>query len=259
MKNISYYIIILLLLTVGYTTAQNNMAGMFRAETLTVPEIHADGLAQKLVESDRQLRFGETEQAIITLDGIIAEYPNFAEAYMRRAKALNKMGRFTEALRDLKIADRLSPKMAGFYQSGGSLGKLQYIEFSREDYKYLIAEAPDQASADLLNRVLDHKLEGQLVEALIGLDDLVKVWGKEEALFYGLQGNIHLLMEAYPQAVELYTLAIQKTPNEATFYFNRGVAKLFTNLRPSACDDLETSKRLGYTPSADKLKNFCYY
>lgn len=259
MRNISYYSIVFLLLAMVPVTAQNNTAGMFSAQTLTVPEIHADGLRQKLVESDRQLRFGQTEQAIITLDGVISQYPSFAEAYVQRAKAFNQLGRFTEALNDLKMADRLAPQLTGLYRNSGSIGKLQYIAFSKEDYQNLIEEAPDQATADLLNQVLEQKLQGKLVEALISLDDLVYAWGKEEALFYGLQGNIHLLMEAYPQAVELYTLATRIAPNEPTFYFNRGVAKLFTNLRSSACDDLETSKRLGYLPSADKLKNFCYY
>lgn len=259
MKNTSYYIVALLLLTILPVTAQNNMAGMFKAETLTVPEVHADGLRQKLVESDRQLRYGETEQAIITLDGVISQYPSFAEAYIRRAKAFNQLGRFTEALKDLKTADRLSPQMSAFFQSGGKLEKLQYIAFSKEDHQYLIDQAPNKDAAGLLEQVLEQKVSGQIVDALISLDELMDVWEVEEAQFYGLKGNLYLLMEAYPQAVEFYTIATQLSPNEPTFYFNRGVAKLFTNLRSSACADLERSQRLGYTPSVDKLKNFCYY
>lgn len=259
MRNASYHIVTCLLLAVLPLAAQNSTAGMFRAETLTVPEIHADGLRQKLVESDRQLRYGETEQAIITLDGVISQHPSFAEAYIRRAKAFNQLGRFTEALKDLKTADRLAPQMSAFFQSGGKLEKLQYIAFSKEDHQYLIDQAPDKNAADLFAQVLEQKVNGQVADALINLDELMDVWGTEEAQFYGLKGNLYLLMEAYPQAVEFYTIATQLSPNEPTFYFNRGVAKLFTNLRSSACEDLERSQRLGYTPSADKLKNFCYY
>lgn len=259
MRNISYYLTALLLLAILPATAQNKPTGMFQAETITVPEVHADGLRQKLVDSDRQLRYGETEQAIITLDGVISQYPSFAEAYIRRAKAYNRLGRFTEALKDLKTADRLSPQMSAFYQSGGKLEKLQYIAFSKEDHQYLIDHAPNKNAVGLLEQVLEQKINGQIVDALINLDELMGVWGSKEAQFYSLKGNLYLLMEAYPQAVEFYTMAIQLSPNEPTAYFNRGVAKLFTNLRSSACEDLEKSQRLGYTPSADKLKNFCYY
>ncbi|GAB5552075.1 MAG: hypothetical protein Sapg2KO_16660 [Saprospiraceae bacterium] len=259
MRNISYYLTAVLLLAILSATAQNKPTGMFKAETITVPEVHADGLRQKLVDSDRQLRYGETEQAIITLDGVISQYPSFAEAYIRRAKAYNRLGRFTEALKDLKTADRLSPQMSAFYQSGGKLEKLQYIAFSKEDHQYLINQAPNKKAADLLEQVLEQKVNGQVVDALIKLDELMEIWGSKEAQFYSLKGNLYLLMEAYPQAVEFYTMAIQLSPNEPTSYFNRGVAKLFTNLRSSACEDLEKSQRLGYTPSADKLKNFCYY
>jgi tetratricopeptide (TPR) repeat protein len=259
MKNTSYYIIAFLLLVLQPVVAQNNLAGVFRGETLSVPEIHADGLQQLLVESDRQLRYGETEKAIITLDAAISQNPSFAEAYIRRAKAFNKLGRFTEALKDLKTANRLAPELSAFYQSGGRLEKLQYIAFSAADHQDLIEQAPSAMAADLLEQVLEQKVNGQVVDALISLDELMDTWGGAEAKFYGLKGNLYLLMEAYPQAVELYTVATQLAPEDPNFYFNRGVAKLFINQRSSACDDLETSSRLGYTPSSDKLKYFCYY
>ena len=79
------------------------------------------------------------------------------------------------------------------------------------------------------------------------------------AKLYSLLGNINLLMQDYATAIHSYGKAIDIAPDTGYFYFNRAVAKIFDNQRSSACDDLERSSRLGYIPSQEKLKHFCYY
>ena len=70
---------------------------------------------------------------------------------------------------------------------------------------------------------------------------------------------MNLLLDDYHSAVADYSRAIQMAPDVPEFYFNRGVAQLFTYDRSAACEDLEKSLQMGYDRSQEKLSNFCYY
>lgn len=253
------YFTLVILLSPGMLLAQDRYIGIFDSEELGNPEIHADGIYQFFVEADNLLRRGFPEKALLKLDAAIGQHPYFVESYLKRARILQRLGRYTEAREDLENAYRMNPAAASFFHQGNKREKLQWIEFSPREYRHFIEQHPDESLAKLLERSIEKKLEGDLLGALLDVESVIGRSAEPQADLYSLRGNIFLMMEDYQKAVDNYDRAIQLAPNEANYYFNRALAKLFTYDRSAACIDLEASNRLGHTPSLEKLKYFCYY
>ena len=242
-----------------FMQAQRTYSGPLKAEVIDQPILYSEGLYRFFIESDIQLRRGNIEEAITILDAAIGQNPNFAETYIKRAEQLLRLGRYTEARKDLETAYRLNPYATRFLKAKGQMEKLNWIEFSPEEYKTFTQALDSEELAKLIQNSIDKKLDGDLAGALIELELAFLADWDIPAELYNLQGNIFLLMEDYNNAVESYGKAIQLSPDEAYLYFNRAVARLFTYERSQACKDLETSNRLGYEISKEKLKYFCYY
>ena len=240
-------------------SAQQAYVGIFDGEDLGEPLVHADGIYQFFVDSDNLVRRGFPERALLKLDAAIGQHPYFVETYLRRARLLQRLGRYTEAEKDLDTAYRLNPVATDFFHRGNKNDKLRWIDFSPSDYQDYINQFPDQQSAALLQESLKKKVEGNALGALLDLEKVMRRNGQADARLHGLKANLYLIMEDYHNAVFHYDKAVQLEPEQAKYYFNRAVAKLFTYDRSAACLDLEASNRLGYVPSQEKLKYFCYY
>ena len=218
----------------------------------------ADGVFQFFAESDRQLRQGDIERSILTLDNAIAQYPLFAESYLKRSKLLARFGRSNEARKDFETAYRLNPYLAKFRSNGSNLGRLDLLAFDLAWHRQFLEDLPSASVRNLLQESLDKKLAGDLNGALQNADKLLLQLDQPIAQLHAFRGNLHLLLENYEEAVADYSRAIQISPGEGEWYFNRGVARLFTYYRAAACADLETSNELGFERSKDKLKFFCF-
>ena len=238
--------------------AQVKYTGLFHRDNLNDPKIYADGILGFFVESDLQLRFGQPEKAILTLDNAIAQNPFFAEAYLKRSRLMSRLGRYSEARQDLATAQRLNPYLDKFYNSNEKLGKLQLLYFDPDRYHTYIESHTSKKAGFVLKRSIERKLSGDVIGALTDINMLMEEIAQPNAMLYDLRGNIHLMLEDFTRAVHDYSRAIRLEPESGAYYFNRGVAQLFTYNRVGACADLETSKKLGYTKSNEKLKYFCY-
>ena len=251
--------ILTLLLGLCFTAVllgQTNYKGLFHGKVRTSPEIYADGIFSFFIKSDNQLRYGNTEQAILLLDNAIAQNPFFTEAYIKRSNLLAGLGRQNEARKVLDLAYKLNPYLSKFFRTR-KLGRLEYIALDTQ--KVQVVSADNTILADALKNSIQKKQNGKFEEALQDLGLIIDALEEPEAALFNLRGSLHLLLDDYQEAVNSYTKAIQLEPQSAEYYFNRGLAQLFTYDRSAACEDLEMSKQLGYEESEVKLKNFCFY
>lgn len=248
---------ILLLLPIGMT-AQVNNNDLFYATHTGNPEIQADGLFKFFAQSEQYWRIGQTEQSILVLDNAIAQNPFFAEAYLKRSRFLQLMGRTTEARADLRTAQQLNPYIGQFFQPDDRKDRIEILDFDRDRYTNLDQENSNEEVEDFLRQSIDKKLEGDVDGALEDLEAVFENVLDPAPELYDLKGNLHLLLDDFPNAIYYYSQAIELDPNAANYYFNRGIARLFTYNRSAACADLETSKLLGNERSEEKLKYFCY-
>ena len=209
------------------------------------------------MNSDNEWRAGNTERAIIIMDKAIAQNPFFAESYLKRATLLSRIGRFSEARQDRLTAFKINPYLSEFLSSQ-KLKRLQYIAFDPDQITQSSDSLYVKPLGGKLQSSLQKKLNGEINEALIELSQVFADVNQPDASLYNMKGSLHLLLSDYHNAVIDYTQAIQLEPQSAEYYFNRGVAQLFTYDRPAACADLQQSKELGYEPSEKKLQNFCF-
>ena len=70
-----------------------------------------NGVVSLLIEGENLMRQARWEDAILTYDNVVAQWPHWAPAYTKRAMAKAKMGRQQEAQNDLLMAQRLSPNI----------------------------------------------------------------------------------------------------------------------------------------------------
>ena len=237
---------------------QTQYEGIFSGKVRTTPQVHADGIFRFFIQSDNQMRYGNTERAILLLDNAIAQNPFYAEVYLKRAELLSRIGRFDEARTDRLTAHRLNPYMSSFL-SAQKLGRLQYLAFDQAQIETYAEAMNDDKTGLTLKSSVQKKLDGNLHEAIYDLKQVIEEVKEPEAELYNMKGSLYLLMDDYKNAINYYTEAIELEPQGAAYYFNRGVAQLFTYDRVAACEDLKLSKQLGYERSEEKLKNFCFY
>ena len=256
MKNVS--IIFAIILLSPLLSAQHSDQAMLTEQYPNDGVYFADGIFRLFAESDLQLRQGDIERSILTLDNAIAQYPLFAESYLKRSRLLARFGRYSEARKDFETAYRLNPYLANFRSNGSNLGRLDLLAFDLEWHRHFMDNMPSASVRGMLEESIEKKLAGDLNGALKEADELLRELDQPVAQLYGLRGNLHLLLENYEEAVADYSRAIRLAPQEGEWYFNRGVAQLFTYYRAAACADLETSNDLGFARSKEKLKFFCY-
>jgi Flp pilus assembly protein TadD len=89
--------------------AQVNRTDLFPTNTIENQEIYGNGVLKHLQEGDAYMWKAEYEEAILAYDNAIIHSPNFAEAYLKRGISKFRIGRVTEARRDIEIASRLNP------------------------------------------------------------------------------------------------------------------------------------------------------
>ena len=253
------YLTVLFLMPSFLVWNQDSYLGLFHSDHEGFAVFHADGIFKYFIESDNQLKFGNTEQAVLLLDNAIAENPFFAEAYLKRSSLMARLGRLQEAKRDIQTAQRLNPYLGKLIGKDNDLEKLSLLAFDQNYFKNIQIENVPLATNNLLQSSIEKKLQGDLVNALIELNQVFDEVQNPEAFLYGMRGNIHLILNNYQEAILDYNKAIQLSSDPAIFYYNRGLARLLSYNRSAACADLETSDDLGFERSKEKIKYFCTY
>ncbi len=121
---------------------------------------------KQFFEAVSLIREGQYENALRTLDLIIADNPNNENAYLQRALVLRKLGRQTAALRDYEQAARLSPKLAKAHIGRGEvLLSMERHMLAKEAYTAAL-QIDDQSPAAIAGMALTHHVLDRTDEAL---------------------------------------------------------------------------------------------
>lgn len=222
--------------------------------------IHGNGYQKYFAESDQLFRSGFLDEALLVLDEAIAEHPFLVEIYLKRANLLAKMGRIQESKRELDRAKKMNVYVSNIFGPNRRYFKKQLIGidttiFNEIIYNDLYLSAEEKL---LLRYAMLEKMNGNLGSAMAYVEELESISDYNTPLTSAISGNIHLLLGDYNNAIQAYSIAIEDFPNLSNLYYNRGVAKLFTYNRSSACEDLRKSDLLGHPQSQTELKHFCY-
>lgn len=247
------FILILILLPVS-SWGQFDNSTLNLGPDMENPVVYSNGIFRYFIESDHQLRYGDPEKALMVIDLALIENPFFAEAYIKRARILMQMGRNVEARQDIQSAQKINPFVTALL-----------LDNSKSTRRSLVQVTPLKLEAsnygDFLNPIrksIELKLNGDYLNAKFHLDRVLDEIRQPDPFLLSLNGHIHFLTDNFAEAIQAYTRAIRLAPEDPAHYFNRGLALLFTYNRSAACEDLETSHRLGNAQSETQLKYFCY-
>lgn len=267
-KRISFLAFIMVLISVVQNHAQSA-----RVESIRLLE-----------EGDNLLRLGVCcEEAIMAYSNAITADPTFAEAYMKRAKLYDKIGRYRESKSDYDQAVKINPYTNYIYDEPAKLNMLAM------DYKGGLEDLNLALSLDKGENILntnptDFILNSYYTDLLLDttsyiylLNDPEGVYVKKSlayyinknepnfkvyldsalslkntsALTYDLKGIFHMQNQEYQQALDAFNESIIKDPNIEISYFNRAVVYRHLNNSLKAMSDLNQSIRL--SPQNSKL------
>lgn len=75
---------------------------------------------------------------------------------------------------------------------------------------------------------------------------------------YGIRAYSKLRVEDYFGAISDYEQVIVFNPNDASAYYNRGLAKISVNQRKEGCIDLSRAGELGFADTYRAIKLYCH-
>lgn len=228
----------------------------------------------------RQVRLGQTEDALMTYNAILGIRPEWLPGLVGRAELLNRLGRQNEANEYKQRAMRINPLATGFLMARGRNALLQYlalypeavmeapmmsesaiVAFSQEEYfdqqLRTIINLPDST---LLASTLKAKVSGNRVASIQALHNLMRDRVIEPDLGFMLEGNLDMLNHDYLGAVAAYNQAIdfhQAPWPEITY--NRGLAFILLDNYTNGCAELQTSAQQGFEPAREMLGSLCTF
>lgn len=225
--------------------SQVSQIDLYQSNARTDQRQYGNGVVSDLIKGENLIRQGRWEEAILTYDNVVAQWPNWAPAYTKRAMAKAKMGRQQEASEDLQMAQRLSPNSVILFSERNPSSKSQ-----------LLAKA--ETETPKLDRIYQLKQRGLLQQAEVMIVELYEeqtLPATEAAL---LRGNIQLLLENHQHAIAYYDWALDRETKPELLH-NRGLARIMSFNFPDGCADLEEAQEMGHQPSADQYVDLCSF
>lgn len=215
------------------TTAQP--INVFQGKSIGEQTIYGKDIMPFFVKSDNLLLAGEYEKAIIVLDNVVAEYPQFAEGYMKRAMALYRVGRLQEAQRDYQTAIKYNPYIADLYGYNNDLSKLNILAFDAIDFiekpslsfrldyynleLFFMDKTMEEADLEKLEQALLDMDKKSFTEALVNLYDLAETY-PYNPMIYDLIGVVYEYDQQYDLAIDAFEKAISLDTEYDMAYFN---------------------------------------
>ena len=119
---------------------------------LAIPQVHAQDLHSEYMalfrNSLENLLKGDYEQVVPDISRVIRRYPDFAIAYVIRARAYYEMGEFDRAIADCTLAIRYDRNNAGAYSvRAGAHVKKGDFNSAIADWRAVLRITPDNADA----------------------------------------------------------------------------------------------------------------
>jgi tetratricopeptide (TPR) repeat protein len=220
------------------------------------------------------LQWGQSENAVLAYDAILAQRPAWVPALVGRANLLARLGRREQSQRDLNLARQLSPVAADFFTAGSRYGLIAFIALyprqwldgkygtgelpstrTQSEERLLLAGLADRDDPDLL--LVRAKLEG----ASLQLDDRLRhaLDRRADAWSDFMLGNLALLKQDYLTAVRYYNDAFSAGADWPEMYYNRGLAEILQYSFSQGCADLAVSYQGGYAPALGLHTALCTY
>ncbi|PHI21562.1 hypothetical protein CEQ90_01745 [Lewinellaceae bacterium SD302] len=237
-----------------------------------------------LNEANRLLRFGRTEEAIMSYDAILGIRPNWLPGIVGKAELLNRIGRTAEADRYKQRALRQDPIATGLLMARGRNALLSYLalypeselpvpvlgddvddvqiaDFSLESYfdqqLRRIIDLPDSSA---LAMTLKAKIAGNRTASIRTLHEFMEDRLISEDLGFMLEGNLDMLNHDYLGAVAAYNQAMDfhfEPWPEITY--NRGLAFILLDNYTNGCAELQRSAQEGFEPARRMLAGLCNF
>ncbi|MEL6970280.1 MAG: hypothetical protein AAFZ63_11830 [Bacteroidota bacterium] len=225
--------------------SQVSQIDLYQSNARTDQREFGNGVVGLLIQGENLMRQARWEDAILAYDNVVAQWPNWGPAYIKRAMAKAKMGRQQEAQADLALAQRLSPNSVILFSERNPGLKADIIALANAkdpniDTVYLLKQRGLLQQADLR---ITQMYQEQTLSAI------------DAAL---LRGNIQLLQENPLHAITHYNWALDRETSPELLH-NRGLARIMTYNFSAGCADLEQAEALGYSPSADQYADLCSF
>ncbi len=263
--------------------------GDMPAQVEKMPLMPASGITSygnfpvaELNRAHRQQLTGQFENALLTYNSALAYQPNWIPALTARAVLYQRLGRALEAQRDRQSANRMDPLATSFFMAKGHNALMPFLalypqEWFVEQYGFGIAvdlpgetnspqayfteqyfeimAGPEAAPAV---QVLRNKVNQEIIATQRTLNELPRDYNKGVRRM--LEGNLAMLNQDFPAAINLYTDAELKHGSTwPELYYNRGLGYILQLNYMSGCQDLTKASRAGFPPAKSMLSSLCNF
>jgi TonB family protein len=188
-------------------------------------------------------RTRRADEGIAMLGKAVALKPDWAQAYIARARAQVQQKRYNEAIKDFDEAIRLDAKNASWFDGRG----LAYSNSGRharaiEDYTRAIELNPNGTPLFYNNRGWAYTELGQPEKAVADLTKAIQI-GPDFSRAYENRGLAYMRLENWKLAIADYTAALQLSPSR-WLYEKRAEAKRAGGDSAGAGEDLRRTAQM---------------
>lgn len=204
-----------------------------------------------------QLSQYQYEDALVYFNKAIALDVNFSISWYNLGVVSHEQGKLEAAKEYLDKAISLNSNLSkAYFERAMVLKKMGDKESALADYDTIISKKGALYPEAIINRGLTKKMIGAYAGALSDLNKVIDEYPQNADLFKN-RGNLYLLTNLLPKAIDDYTQAIKLENNYAEAYYNRSLAHFMALDPVSACADLAKSSELGHPRAAEMLTYFC--
>ena len=181
--------------------------------------------------------------------------PDFFSAYYNRAIIRANLKQNEEALKDMNYVIANVPDHAlAYYNRGIIYENLGQPTLAIQDYSHAINLQPNLLEAYHYRGIVRYGMK-DLDGALADYNKAISLGLKSSAIYFN-RGVIFHQKGQLSDAIESYSRSIEIDPSNARAYYNRAISKLIVDNYKEALQDLEISKRLGYSKAAEVIAQY---
>ncbi|MCU0430214.1 MAG: tetratricopeptide repeat protein [Cytophagaceae bacterium] len=209
--------------------------------------------------ADSKLKIGRYKEAMEDLrvsQSLDKDQGSLAYVYHRLGLAFHHMQTYDSALLYFNKAIELNPVVNDFlYHRAKTNFHLKNYDEAIKDYSTVIELSPDNLDP-IVSRAQVYTAMGKYAEAEA---DYTKYIEMNPYNFYIFQkrADVRLSQKNFEGALADLNALIELKPENASAYFNRGMLEFNLDRKNDACKDFKKSDELGYKESNDLLKKTC--
>lgn len=202
------------------------------------------------------LKEGKSNEAITDYNEAIAINPLFAKSYYHRGKAKSNINLLSESIMDFDEAEKVGYKEAELYNDRGNVkSMLQNYPTAINDYNKAIS-INSNFSESFVNRGNAYLYIKDYNNALYDYNKAVELGVLNAGLFYN-RGVTRATLGDFAGSIFDFGKLIEINPNDAQAFFLRGYSYKNMNEMRKACDDWNTSYRMGNNTSFSLIQQYC--